>query len=233
MPVPSLTGRRRPLLREEVETRLRAAIIDGTLAPGEQVRDHDVAVWLGVSRTPVREALLELARAGLVRTSPGRSTTIAPLDSRAVREARAVVAAVHRSAALAAVPRLDEEAMQRMRAANRRFAAAHRVGDIDGALAADETFHDILIDVADNDAIRTVLSLYHPVLLRAERLLFASGRAADSSERHEELILRCQRRDAAGAAEIAEQIWASLPLDEWDTMPSPAPVPPPTKAESA
>ena len=88
-PVPAETLPRRALLREDVLARLRDAIVDGTLAPGEQLRDGDLAAWLGVSRTPVREALLELGRAGLVRAVPGRSTAVAPVDAAAVRDAQA------------------------------------------------------------------------------------------------------------------------------------------------
>ena len=78
----------RSLLRDDVYRRLRDAIVDGTFAPGEQLRDGELAAWLGVSRTPVREALLRLAEAGLVVAQPGRSTTVSPLDVRAVRDAR-------------------------------------------------------------------------------------------------------------------------------------------------
>ena len=119
--------------------------MDGTLAPGEQVRDADIAQWLGVSRTPVREALLELAHAGLVQTTPGRATIISPIERRATSEARDVVAAMHRLAALAAVPRLDSNTIERMRAANRLFAAALRCGDIDGAIAETASSDDALV----------------------------------------------------------------------------------------
>lgn len=213
MPVPSVAGTPRPLLRDEVQARLRAAIVDGTLAPGEQVRDVEIAHWLGVSRTPVREAMLDLAHAGLVRTTPGRATIISPIEPRAVGEARDVVAAMHRLAALAGVPRLDEDAIERMRAANRLFTSAHRAGDVDGAIAADELFHGILVELADNDAVRAVLRLYEPVLLRAERAQFSSERAEVSTLRHEQLIARCLTRDATGAAEVAESIWTHLVTD--------------------
>lgn len=213
MPVPSVAGTHRPLLREEVQARLRAAIVDGTLAPGEQVRDVDIAHWLGVSRTPVREALLDLAHAGLVYTKPGRATIISPIEPRAISEARDVVAAMHRLAALAAVPRLDEDAIERMRAANRLFTSAHRCGDIDGAHAADELFHGVLVELADNDAVRTVLRLYEPVLLRAERAQFSSKLAELSTVRHNLLIARCARGDAIGAAQVAESIWTHLVTD--------------------
>ncbi len=83
MPIPQdAPALRRSLLRDDVFTRLRDAIVDGTLAPGEQLRDLELAAWLGVSRTPVREALLRLGEAGLVVARPGRSTVVTPLDLR-------------------------------------------------------------------------------------------------------------------------------------------------------
>ena len=129
MPIPTEVRPPRPLLRDDVLERIRDAIVDGTLTPGEQVRDADLATWLGVSRTPVREALLELGRAGLVRSSPGRSTVISPLEREGVRDAQRVVAAMHRLAVLTAVPRMTAVDLDRMRAANARFTAAHAAGD--------------------------------------------------------------------------------------------------------
>jgi DNA-binding GntR family transcriptional regulator len=85
----------RALLRDDVHARLQEAIVDGSLAPGEQLRDAELAERLGVSRTPVREALLELAQAGLVQATPGRSTVVAPIDPGALRDAQAVVGALH------------------------------------------------------------------------------------------------------------------------------------------
>ena len=135
MPIPTEARPPRPLLRDDVLDRIRDAIVDGTLTPGEQVRDADLATWLGVSRTPVREALLELGRAGLVRSSPGRSTVVSPLESDDVRDAQRVVAAMHRLAVLTAVPRMTAVDLDRMRAANARFAAAHAAGDAAKAMS--------------------------------------------------------------------------------------------------
>ena len=75
MPIPKSSARAdRRLLRDDVYGQLRDAIIDGTLEPGEQLRDAELATWLGVSRTPIREALLRLGQTGLVVAQPGRST---------------------------------------------------------------------------------------------------------------------------------------------------------------
>lgn len=71
------------VLGDEVYARLGEAIVDGTLAPGERLRDHDLAEWLGVSRTPVREALQRLERVGLVEVSPHRYTRVSVPNDKA------------------------------------------------------------------------------------------------------------------------------------------------------
>lgn len=193
--------------------RLRDAIVDGTLAPDEQLRDTELATWLGVSRTPVREALLELGRAGLVRATPGRSTVVAPLDVRSVQEAQSVVAAMHALAAREAAGRLTAGDIERMRAANAAFADAQRRGDVDGALHADEDFHAVAVDACGNRALRSVLAQYEPVLRRAERLRFASSEGEESIARHERLTDLLAAGDSDGAARVAESTWQTLTID--------------------
>jgi DNA-binding GntR family transcriptional regulator len=72
-------------LRQIAIDRIKAAILDHTLEPGEDLGDPELQEWLGMSRTPVREALLELTRIGLVETSPQRWTRVAVLDPETVR----------------------------------------------------------------------------------------------------------------------------------------------------
>jgi DNA-binding GntR family transcriptional regulator len=200
----------RRLLRDDVYERLRDAIVAGTLAPGEQLRDLELAEQLGVSRTPIREAMLRLGRAGLVDTAPGRSTVVAPVEAKAVADAQAVVAAMHALTVQQAVPRLGADDLARMRRANETFARAVDAGDVDAALAADDDFHLITVRLADNQAAAAVIEQFEPVLRRSERLRFAGLAARDSVLRHDELIARCERGDAEGAAATARQIWQSL-----------------------
>ncbi|MCU4671579.1 GntR family transcriptional regulator [Microbacterium fluvii] len=221
MPVPTETLPPRPLLRDDVYARLRDAIVDGTLAPDEQLRDGELAAWLGVSRTPVREALLELGRAGLVRATPGRSTVVAPLEERSIRDAQSVVAAMHALAVREAVPNLTAAHLDRMRAANAAFAAAQRAGDADAALRADEQFHAVALEAAGNAAVGAVIAQYEPVLHRAERLRFASHEGAASIARHERLIELCAAGDAEGAAAVAEHTWQSLAAAPAASVPTP------------
>ena len=204
----------RRLLRDDVYSRLRDAIVDGTLASGEQLRDVELAAWLGVSRTPIREALLRLAEAGLVVVHPGRSTTVSSLDMRAVRDARDVVAAMHELAVREAVGSLTETNLEAMREANSRFRAAIEQGDLEAALRADDELHGVPVAVAANQALTAVLDQFTPVLRRAERLRFSSLDGCVSVARHDELIRLCSAGDAEGAAALAFDTFHSLPATE-------------------
>jgi DNA-binding GntR family transcriptional regulator len=204
----------RRLLRDDVYRRLRDAIVDGTFAPGEQLRDGELATWLGVSRTPIREALLRLGEAGLVVALPGRSTTVSSLDMRAVRDARDVVAAMHEVAVREAVGSLTDADLEAMRAANGRFRSALEQGDVEGALRADDDFHGVPVAVAANRALTAVLDQFTPVVRRAERLRFSSEDGRSSLARHDELIRLCAAGDANGAAAVAFDTFHSLPTTE-------------------
>ena len=215
MPIPTESLAPRPLLRDDVHQRLRDAIVDGTLTPGERLRDQDLAAWLGVSRTPVREALLRLAQAGLVHAAPGRSTTVATLDARAIRDAQAVVAAMHRLAVEQAVPQLGPADLEAMREANERFADALRRGDAEAAVAADDDFHAVAVRAAANAAVESVLDQFTPVLRRLERLRFGSLSGRASVALHERIIERCAAGDAGAAGDVAHETWETLrPLIE-------------------
>lgn len=214
MPIPQQTsGVDRTLLRDDVFRRLRDAIVDCTFLPGEQLKDADLAEWLGVSRTPVREALLRLGASGLVVARPGRSTTVSAIDAKAVRDARDVVGSMHVLAVrgMAGVP--TDSYLERMRAANRRFAKALAADDIPAAMDADEEFHRVPVTVLGNDAIVTVLEQFGPVVRRAERMRFAEDGQA-SFERHERLVALLADGDIEGAADLTFETWHTLSDDD-------------------
>ena len=216
MPIPSnVVGVDRSLLRDDVYRRLRDAIVDGTFVPGEQLKDGDLAEWLGVSRTPVREALLRLGASGLVVAVPGRSTTVSTIDPRAVRDARDVIAAMHGLAVRETTGRLSAADLNRMREANRRFAEALDRGDVTGALDADDELHRIPVAALGNRAVDAVLEQFEPLVRRAELMRFSHDARA-SVDRHDQLIDFLAAGDVEGAASVTFDIWHSLPTDDGD-----------------
>jgi DNA-binding GntR family transcriptional regulator len=211
MPIPERAGLiPRSLLRDNAYRFIRDAIVDGTLAPGERLNDGELAQWLGVSRTPVREALARLEEAGLVQTKPGRYTMVSPLDVRAARAAQSVTAAMHELAVREAVPNLSAAELTAMRAANERFAAALRADDVDAAIAADDEFHGVAVTASANPAVRSVLEQFTPVLRRLERLRFSSLTGRRSVALHERIIELCEAQDVEGAAAATRDNWLTL-----------------------
>ncbi|MFI7604316.1 GntR family transcriptional regulator [Micromonospora sp. NPDC049366] len=211
MPIPKGAGPTpRSLLRENAYRSIRDAIVDGTLVPGERLNDGDLAQWLGMSRTPVREALTRLEETGLVQTKPGRYTIVSPLDVRAARAAQSVTAAMHELAVREALSNLSAAEIEHMRAANARFAEALCSDDVDAAIAADDEFHAVTVTASANPALHAVLDQFTPVLRRMERLRFSSLNGRDSVAQHERIIALCEAGDVEGAAAAMRANWLAL-----------------------
>ncbi|MGZ0069994.1 GntR family transcriptional regulator [Microbacterium arborescens] len=217
----SLTPVSRPSsLRDHAYTALRDAIVSGRLEPGARLRDSELEEWLGVSRTPIREAIARLELAGLVRTRRAKATEVAPLDEREALAAQRIAASLHELATREAVPQLTASGLDAMRAANERFALALRDGDVDSAVAADDDFHGVVVTASANPLLSTLLDQVTPLLRRLERARFSSLAGRDSVSAHERIIELAADGDVDGAAAATRENW--LTLERLLTHPDPA-----------
>ena len=211
MPIPKRKAEAsRTLLRDQAYVRLRDAILDGTLEPGEQLKDAEIAEWLGLSRTPIREALARLEEYGLVETAPNRYTRVTTLSAGDARDAFSVVAALHSLAAWLGVRRVAESELGTMRKANEDFAAALRAADVDRALAADDRFHGVLVQASANREIARSLERLMPKVRRLERARFGSLAGRRSVEQHDQIVVLCASGQAEAAARAVRENWLSL-----------------------
>ncbi|HCG54639.1 MULTISPECIES: GntR family transcriptional regulator [Brevibacterium] len=211
MPIPTNAPvPQRSLLRDDVYRSIRDAIVRGQLAPGEQLRDQELGAWLQVSRTPVREALQRLAQAGLVVAEPGRMTRVAPENPDAVVNARQIAAQLHALAMSLAFPRLNEDDVAEMEAANDRLATALSGSDIDAAIAADDAFHEVALSRSGNPLIPDHLEVVTATLRRTEYLHFDSVKGSASPEQHVEIITAVRTGDFDRAVELTRKNWSTL-----------------------
>ena len=206
----------RSLLRDQAYRILRDAIVSGELAPGAVIRDTELAERVGLSRTPVREALSRLADDGLVETKPHSWTRVTPLLLREVRDAVVVVRAMHELAVRLAVPVMTERHHDRMRAANKRFAAALEKDDVQAAVDADDALHDVPVAVSGNKVLAATIERQLPIIRRLERLRFGSLLGRRSITWHDQLIDACEDGDVETAVAITSRIWTSL-LEMFDS----------------
>lgn len=200
----------RVLLRDQATAAIRDAIVTGRLAPGEVVKDARLAAELGLSVAPVRQALARLADEGLVEAKPQSHTRVTPVRLAAVRDALAVVRAMHELATREAVPLLTETDLAALRQANAQFRAAVEAGDVDAALMADDALHAVFVERCGNQAARATLERYTPTIRRLERQRFAPSHGRESAAAHDELIAAATAGDAGGAVAITTRIWSSL-----------------------
>lgn len=200
----------RRLLRDEAHERLRAAIVRGELRPGQVIRDGELAAAVGLSRTPVREALARLSDEGLVESKPHAFTRVTQLTRRDCHEAFVVLRSLHELAGRLAAERFDAVDAGRMRAANDEFARAVGAGDVEAALAADDAVHAVPLQVAGNRALVAALDRLTPTIRRVEVLRFGSGPAIESVQLHERLVVALEARDGDAAATAAAANWDTL-----------------------
>lgn len=211
MPIPANAPiPQRRLLRDDVYRSIRDAIVRGQLAPGEQLRDQELGTWLQVSRTPVREALQRLARAGLVIAQPGRMTSVAPENPAAILHARQIAAQLHALAMNLAFPALTSDDVVEMERANDRLRSALDASDIDSAIAADDDFHEVALLRSGNPLIPDHLEVVSATLRRAEYLHFDSVNGSASHDQHKEIIAAVRSGDAERAVELTHANWSTL-----------------------
>lgn len=193
MPLPPTKTRlTRSLARDEAYGKLRDWIVDATLRPGEILRDQEIAQSLGVSRTPVREALRRLEDEGFVETALNRWTRVSPLDLRKAIELYGVLEALEVFALEKA--RLRPDDIANMAAANeamRRSIARRKAAS---ALRADESFHGVWMARAQNSELWVLVAQIKTKLRRVELAYWDRAAQTEQSVREHAAIIKALRK---------------------------------------
>ncbi|MEV7384664.1 GntR family transcriptional regulator [Streptomyces sp. NPDC091215] len=193
--MPSIQRRAADLVFEHLQER----IVSGELAPGDRLDPTEIAASLGLSRTPVREAILQLDSAGLVRRLPYRGVVVADVDLGLAEEVAALRIHLETLAARIAVPRLREEDLAAMRDAHERLdaalAGAHAQRDFN---ELNRRFHMALYQRAGSSVLlREIESLAG----QAERIrMHFDLRHSPAGHHHAAILEACERRDPEAAA---------------------------------
>lgn len=179
----------RSTLSGEIHETLLRWILDGELRPGEKVVDSELAERLGVSRTPVREALRRLEDKGLIETAANRWTRVSLVSLDEVKRIYPLIWTLEALAVEMALPRLGRPEIARLAQANRELGAALVAKDPVRASQADARFHQVLIDASENPELIAVLANLKITLRRLEVLHFeASIVASESVHEHADLL---------------------------------------------
>jgi DNA-binding GntR family transcriptional regulator len=196
-------------LAQRAYTALLDAIVTGELPPGHRLRDQELAEQLGVSRTPVREALRRLEDEGLVESERNAFTQVAPVRPQRIADAFPVVAALHGLATRLGVPALTSRDIETMERHHADRTAALRAGDIVEAIAADDRMHAVVLRAAGNAEIERLLARLMPHIRRLDLLHFAQLAEHDDDD-NPEIIAACRRGEAWEASQLVERSFLRL-----------------------
>ncbi len=145
-------------LRDVVFNALRKAIITGEFTPGERLMEISLAKRLGVSRTPVREAIRKLELEGLVIMIPRKGAQVARITEKSLRDVIEVRSVLEEFAAGLACERINDEDKNEMRHIHRQFIKAVESNDIMKMVDSDERFHDAIFRAAKNDRLLSIIA---------------------------------------------------------------------------
>ncbi|MFP3467526.1 GntR family transcriptional regulator [Leifsonia sp. SIMBA_070] len=208
LPVNDTAPVERRLLRDVVYTRLYDGILDGTLEPGETLLDEKLTAWLGVSRTPIREALMKLADIGLVEMAPNRYTRVAPIDLKAIDEAIYVTGLLHEHAARTIVPTLDTATVGRLEKAQKEVRKAAKARDLP---ALGHAFNDFFLELeraGGNDVLVAVGEGLSPQLLRYISVWETPFGVDDLPAAVAGIAAAAKERDGAAAGDLVKALYA-------------------------
>ena len=207
MPIPTnFSAPNRLSAKERAFNQIQEWIIDGTLQPEEKLNDAELAQALGVSRTPVREALQLLSVQGFVEMRPGVATQVTAVNKEDISKILPPLAVLQALAAELATPVIDKQTINSLHGINTEFTKAIEKGDYYSALKLDEQFHRGIVEVAENPYIINTISMLQA---HVRRLFFHKSiiLTNDSIREHEAILQAFEHKDKDTASNIARNNW--------------------------
>lgn len=193
-------------LRDVVFNTLRKAILKGELKPGERLMEIALAERLGVSRTPIREAMRKLELEGLVVMIPRRGAQVANITKKDLNDVLEVRMGLENLVAEKACKRMTDEQMSKLWMAAKNFEKTISEGNLVKLAEADVAFHEIIYEACDNKRLNQVMNNLREQIYRyrVEYLKDEETRNVLVKE-HEELYKAIKARDVAKAQAISFQ----------------------------
>lgn len=207
-------------LKENVTDILRQSIIDGSLAPGAEFNQAQLAEQLGVSRGPVREALGQLEQEGLIESTPYKGVIVTRMTRRYVEELYSVRTALETLAVERAIDRLTQENLDALNEIVDTMRLAARAQDLSRLVVLDLRFHETILEVADHHlamrlwrtmevGVRRCLHIRHEIYTFLDEVVGS----------HPTLVTALAERDRARAVQILHEHIAESVQHILDNLP--------------
>ncbi len=193
-------------LRDVVFNTLREAILKGEIKPGERLMELQLAAKLGVSRTPIREAIRMLEQEGLAVTVPRKGAEVAKMTEKDMEDVLVIRATLDQLAVELACDEITEEQLVELENAKKVFENSLQSGDLKKIAQADVDFHDVIYKATGNAKLVTMLNNLREQIYRyrVEYLKDASN-YPELIREHQAMVEGIKMRDKEHACEVMEE----------------------------
>ncbi len=194
-------------LREKLVTTIRDAIIEGKIKPNERLTEENVSMMLGVSRTPLREAFLQLESEGFVKVTPRRGAVVAELSEKDAGEIYLIKSVLEGLAAGLAASRAQQPVIDKLAALNDQMRAhvSAKKKDMRMLLDLNSRFHSLLNGICGNEKLYQLIDILRKQSLRYN-FIYVTGLSnlERSVHDHDDIIAALKRQDAQAAETIVK-----------------------------
>lgn len=196
----------RPILHDTVVDHLRDMIVEGQLPAGSRVNERELCEFLGISRTPLREAVKVLAAEGLVDITPNRGASVAEMSVSDIMDAFELMAGLEAMAGGLACERISDAELNEMQALHDAMVVCRKNEDLSGYYSRNRQIHKLILQSTRNNAL---LQVYEATNRRLHALRFRSNFDSQKWDRaiveHEAILDALKARNGAALSSILKQ----------------------------
>lgn len=201
-------------LRQQIYNYLRQEMQTGALLPGSNIDVNKISRELGVSKTPLRDALIRLEARGFVKIIPRRGVRVNVLTLRNIRNLYEILGALESSVIVTVFDEFDQGRLDRMACINEEYRDAISAGDSEGIYRSNLSFHGSFLDLSENGDLQELIDPLKQRLYDFPRRAYISEWELRNAQEHQQLIAFITKGDREGAAHIMRNVHWSYSYHE-------------------
>lgn len=212
----------KPTLRLGVSQRIRESIFSNELKPGDRIVETKIAKQLGVSQSPVREAIRELELMGLIENKPFQGCFVKKLSKKDIKDAYKLRAYLEMLAAFEAAENITDEQLKEMESLIKKMKTTAQTGKVKEFVELDISFHRMIINIADNSLLEKMWDMVNLAQWTFITAKISKRSLPDLADRHEEIYKSLKKRDSEEASkcikahieELEEEVLSKIDFQE-------------------
>ena len=201
-------------LREQVYEYLRDEINNRKLLPGATININEISQQLGISKTPLRDAIIQLEIEGFVTILPRRGVIVKKLSLQEVKDSYQIVGALEGSIIIDVFERISESCISRMEKLNAKQIKALERKEYDNYYKLNLDFHNVFLDLSENKSLKNIVTPYKQRLYDFPRRGYIKEWELNNCEEHNQLVELFKKKDRLGAAAFMRDVHWSFKVQE-------------------